>query len=352
MKQVTVEVPARCIGLDLSDEKSSFCMIDGHGHITCEGQVETSEPALHQVFGQLDASRIVLEASPQCHWIARLLRSLGHEVIVINPRRLQLIHESASKTDRNDARMLARVARLDVSLLQPVHEKTPETLATRTQMRARAQLIHARTCLINLVRNSMKTFGCKAPSCGTDVFAKKVHALVPEILRPALEPVLRILTHLQAEIEGYDKAVAQHCDARSNPTAVFLGLHGVGPVLALAFVTAIEDPRRFKSSRTVGAYFGLTRKRAQSGKTDPHLRISKEGDRTVRSLLVTAATHIVRPSAPDSDLKRYGQRIARHGSKRDRARARVAVARKLAVLMHRLWLTGEVYEPLRASQAA
>lgn len=352
MKQVTVEVPARCIGLDLSDEKSSFCMIDGDGQITREGQVETGESGLREVFGRLDASRIVLEASPQCHWIARLLRSLGHQVIVINPRRLQLIHESASKTDRNDARLLARVGRVDVDLLQPIHEKSPETLATRMQMRARTQLIHARTCLINLVRNSMKTFGCKAPPCGTDVFAKKVHSLVPEILRPALDPLLRILNLLQIEIQGFDKAVAQHCETRSNPTAVFRGLHGVGPVLALAFVMAIEDPRRFKSSRAVGAYFGLTRKRAQSGKTDPHLRISKEGDRTVRSLLVTAATHILKPSAPDSGLKRYGRRIARGGTRRDRARARVAVARKLAVLMHRLWVTGEAYEPLRASHAA
>ena len=173
MKLVTVEVPARCIGLDLSDEKSSFCMIDGDGQITRDGQGETGESGLREVFGRLDASRIVLEASPQCHWIARLLRSLGHQVIVINPRRLQLIHESASKTDRNDARLLARVGRVDVDLLQPIYEKSPETLATRMQMRARTQLIHARTCLINLVRNSMKTFGCKAPPCGTDVFAKK-----------------------------------------------------------------------------------------------------------------------------------------------------------------------------------
>lgn len=351
MKQVTVQVPACCIGLDLSDEQSSFCMVDGDGEITREGKVATSEPSLRQAFGELDASRIVLEASPQCHWIARLLRSFGHEVIVINPRRLQLIHESASKTDRNDARMMARLARSAVGLLQPIHEKSPETLAIRTQMRARTQLIHARTSLINLARNSMKTFGCKAPPCSADVFAKKVAGCVPAILRPALEPVLRTLTHLQVEIDRLDKAVERRC-AASNPAVVFRGLHGVGPLLALAFVLAIEDPRRFKSSRTVGAYFGLTRKRAQSGKSDPNLRISKEGDRTVRSLLVTAATHILKPSAPDSDLKRYGKRIARRGSKRDRARARVAVARKLAVLMHRLWSTGEVYQPLRAEQAA
>jgi len=352
MKHVTVEVPASCIGLDLSDEKSSFCMINGQGQIMCEGRVETSDQDLRRVFAQLEASRIVLEASPQCHWIARLLRTLGHEVIVINPRRLQLIHESASKTDRNDARMLARVGRLDVALLQPVHEKSPETLAVRTQMRARTQLIRTRTSLINLVRNAMKTFGCKAPSCSAPAFVRKVAVLVPDILRSALEPVLRVLAPLEAGIERANEALSRRCDERSTPVAVFRELHGVGPVLALAFTMAIEDPRRFKTSRTVGAYFGLTRKRAQSGKSDPQLGISKEGDRSVRSLLVTAATHILKPSAPDSDLKRYGQRIARRGSKRDRGRARIAVARKLAVLMHRLWTTGEVYEPLRTSAVA
>jgi transposase len=349
MKQVSVKVPSRSIGLDLSDEKSSFCMIDGRGRITREGQVETEAASLRGVFGKLDASRIILEASPQCHWVAKLLRSFGHEVIVINPRRLQLISESASKTDRNDARMLARVGRLDVGMLQPVHEKSDATLAVRMEMRARTQLIAVRTRLINIVRSDLKTLGQKAPSCGTDAFHKKVR--IPEILRAALEPLLRMLAALQVEIERYDEAVANQCD-RHTPTGVFRQIHGVGPVLSLAYVMAIEDPKRFKSSRLVGAYFGLTPKSFQSGKSDPCLRISKQGDRAVRSLLVTAATHILKRSAPDSDLKRHGRRIARSGTKRDKARARVAVARKLAVLMHRLWATGEVYEPLRSSQAA
>ena len=349
MKQVSVKVPSRSIGFDLSDEKSSFCMIDGRGRITREGQVETNAASLRQVFGELQASRIVLEASPQCHWVAKLLRTVGHEVIVINPRRLQLISESVSKTDRNDARMLARIGRLDVGMLQPVYEKSDETLSVRMQMRARTQLIGMRTRLINIVRNNMKTFGQKAPSCSSDAFHEKVR--LPKILRAALEPLLRMLAALQSEIESYDEAVAKQCDKHA-PTGIFRQIHGVGPVLSLAFAMAIEDPKRFKSSRLVGAYFGLAPKSFQSGKSDPRLRISKQGDRAVRSLLVSAATHIVKHSAPDSDLKRYGRRIARSGTKRDRARARVAVARKLAVLMHRLWATGEAYEPLRSSAAA
>lgn len=349
MKQVSVKVPSRSIGLDLSDEKSSFCMIDGLGKITCEGQVETEVPSLRRVFGKLEASRVILEASPQCHWVAKLLRSFGHEVVVVNPRRLQLISESASKTDRNDARMLARIGRLDVGMLQPVHEKSDTTLAVRMEMRARTQLVAMRTRLINIVRSDMKTLGHKAPSCSTDAFHEKVR--IPEILKAALAPLLRMLAAVQEEIERFDRALNSHCD-KHVPTAVFREIHGVGPVLSLAYAMAIEDPKRFKSSRLVGAYFGLTPKSFQSGKSDPCLRISKQGDRAVRSLLVTAATHILRRSAPDSDLKRYGTRIARSGTRRDRARARVAVARKLGVLMHRLWSTGELYEPLRSSQAA
>lgn len=349
MKQVSVKVPSRSIGLDLSDEKSSFCMIDGRGKITCEGQVETEAPSLRRVFGKLEASRIILEASPQCHWVAKLLRSFGHEVIVVNPRRLQLISESASKTDRNDARMLARIGRLDVGMLQPVHEKSDATLAVRMEMRARAQLVAMRTRLINIVRSDMKTLGHKAPSCSADAFHEKAH--IPEILRAALAPLLRMLAALQEEIERFARALNSHCD-RLAPTAIFREIHGVGPVLSLGYTMAIEDPKRFKSSRLVGAYFGLTPKSFQSGKSDPCLRISKQGDRAVRSLLVTAATHILKRSAPDSDLKRYGTRIALSGTRRDRARARVAVARKLAVLMHRLWSTGELYEPLRSSQVA
>jgi len=350
MEQVSVNVPARSIGLDLSDETSTFCMVDGHGKVVREGPVHTSEAGLRRLFGDLDASRVVLEACTHSSWVAKLIRSFGHQVIVINPRRLQLISESVSKTDRNDARLLARVARMDLGMLRPVHEKSEKSHAIRVQMRARTQLVRTRTKLINLVRSSMKLFGAMPPSCSSDCFYKK--ARLPEILRPALEPVLKMLGTLQLDIERYDKAVAEHCEKQFPQTGIFRQIHGVGPVLALSFVTAIEEPKRFKSSRTIGAYLGLTPKTYQSGKNDPRLRISKHGDGVVRSLLVTAATLILRRSAPDSDLKRYGKRIAMSGTKRDKARARIAVARKLAVLMHRLWLTGEVYDPLRSTQTA
>ena len=348
MEQISVNVPARSIGLDLSDESSTYCLVDGQGRIVRESSVTTTVGGLRGAFGELEASRIVLETSTQSAWVARLLRSLGHEVVVINPRRLQLIAQSVNKTDRNDARLLARVARLDLAILQPVYEKSESTLAIRVEMRARTQLVRTRTKLVNLVRNSLKLFGARPPKCSPETFHSKVE--LPELLVPALSPILQVLSTLHREIELCDKALLQRCQQRE--TELFRQIYGVGPVLALSFVTTIENPKRFKSSRTVGAYVGLTPMNFQSGKSDPKLRISKQGDAALRSLLVTAATLMLRRSAPDTDLKRFGMRIAKSGTRRDKARARIAVARKLAVLMHRLWLTGEVYQPLRPTPAA
>ena len=352
MKQISVEVPSRCIGLDLSDETSAFCMIDGHGDIVREGSIPMERSSLQVFFGAIEPCRVVLEASTQSRWVAKVIRALGHEVIVIHPRRLQLISESVSKTDRNDARLLARVGRLDVGMLQPVYEKSDEGTVVRVQLGARRKLVVMRTRLVNFVRSSVKSFGAPLPSCSAEVFHKKAARLMPKELRTVLAPMLKVLGALQEELAGYDEAVAKLCEKRFPETGVFRQIHGVGPVVALSFLTAIEDPKRFKSSRAVGAYLGLTPKSYQSGKSDPSLRISKQGDGVLRSLLVTAATHILMRSAPDTDLKRHGKRLAKSGTKRDRARARIAVARKLAVLMHRLWLTGEAYDPLLSTRAA
>lgn len=345
MKQITVNVPAQVIGLDLSDEKADFCMMDGRKKILRQGSIELARPALEQFLGAIEPSRVVLETSGQSAWVAKVIRSCGHEVVVVNPRRLELLTKSSKKTDRNDARLLAELGRLDVEMLQPVHEKEDRTMAIQVELRARAQLVCTRTRLINLVRSSLKLFGVKPPKCSADVFHQKIQ--LPESLAPALGPILAILAGLKAELERYDEQVVEHCK-RFPQTELFRGVHGVGPIVALSFVTAIERVERFKSSRAVGAYFGLTPKKDQSGKSDPNLRISKEGDGVVRSLLVSAATHTLRRSAPDSDLKRFGRRIAQSGTQRDKGRARIAVARKLAILMHRIWVTGEIYQPLRA----
>ena len=348
MEERSVKCPERCIGLDLGDPSSSYCELTAEGEFVCEGTVETSREGFAKRFGSRARARIVMEATRGTHWVRQCLASLGHEVIVANPRRLDLITKSQRKTDRNDARMLARIGRLDVELLSPVHERSDQSMQVRTLLRARSHLVRTRTKLVNQIRGSLKVFGHTLPSVSPERFHARAKALIPEGLRSALLPLFGVLEKLAETIEDYDDKITEL--GRQFPVTTLLRqIHGVGPLVALSFVMSLEDPRRFKDSRAVGAFLGLVPRSRQSGASDPRMRITKHGDEVVRSLLVTAAMHVMRQSAPDCDLKRYGRRIARGGTPRDKARARIAVARKLACLMHHLWLTGEVYRPLRAA---
>jgi transposase len=351
MEERSVKAAERCIGLDLGDRASSWCELDSFGELVAEGTVETSREGFAKLLGSRAPARIVMEATRGTHWARQCLKALGHEVFVANPRRLDLITKSSRKTDRNDARMLARIGRVDIELLSPVHERGDESMQMRTLVRARSHLVRTRTKLVNQIRGSLKVFGHALPSMAPERFHARAKALIPEGLQCALLPLFGVLEKLAETIEVYDGRIAEACK-RFPQTVLLRQIHGVGPLIALSFVMSLEDPRRFKDSRAVGAYLGLVPASRQSGASDPRLRITKHGDGVLRSLLVTAATHVMRQSAPDCDLKRYGRRIARGGTPRDKARARIAVARKLACLMHRLWLTGEVYRPLRESKAA
>jgi transposase len=351
MKQNTVNKDIKTIGLDLGDTNSTYCVMDAEGRIISESTIGTSLDALTSKFGDMPRARIVLEACGQSNWIAKLLESFGHEVVVANPRQLHLISKSVKKTDRNDARLLARVGRLDLALLQPTHVRSDLSIETRTMLNARRKLVQSRTVQINSVRSAAKGFGQKLPSCNSDDFVARAKSALKPKLRALLQPTIDSLVVLQQQIELYDKEIERRCDKSLPQTEILRPIYGVGPQVALAYVAMIDDPSRFVRSRDVGPYIGLTPRRDQSGDSDPNLRISKHGDGSMRSLLVSAATHIMRKSAPDSDLKRFGEKVQGPSpTPRARARARIAVARKLAVLMHRLLKTGEAYEPLHAAQ--
>jgi len=348
MNHHTESTPDLTTGIDLSDQTSAYCTLDAQGTILREGSFPTSLESLRQMFEGGARSRLVLEASTQAPWIARELENLGHQVIVANPRNVHLISKSAKKTDRNDARTLARIGRADPKLLAPVHVRKASSLAVRALIRARKHLVNTRTRLLCLVRAECKVQGTKL-DCSRQRLVATARREMPEILRPALLPTLELIDELTARIRHYDSEVGRLCKEEFPETGALRQIRGVGPLVALAFVATIEDPTRFDDSRNVGAYFGLVPRSYQSGNWDPNLRISKQGDGTMRSLLVAAAAHILRQSSPDSTLKRFGRRIANRGNPRDKARARIAVARKLAVILHRLWLTGEVYEPMRGA---
>ncbi len=333
------------LGMDLGDRSSSGCLVNAEGVIVEEFRISTTRGSLAALFDRLTPCRVVVEACGHVHWIARLAEERGHEVVVANPRELRLISKSGRKNDRNDARTLAKLGRVDPELLRPIKLRGEDCRATRALLHARDQLIRTRTKLIAFTRGQVKSFGGRIPSCSAESFHKRAGDHVPEILREIVDPVLELLAQFHKQIRTFDKQLECVSRERHPETSILRQVRGVGPILALAYVSTIEDPRRFASSRTIGNCVGLSPRLYDSGAKTPELRISKRGDRLLRRLLVNAASYILGPFGEDSNLRRYGERISRSGSQRDKARARIAVARKLACLLHHLWRTGSVWEP-------
>lgn len=331
--------------MDLGDKYSYLVALDESGELTDEGRVRTTEPALSRRFGGLEPMRVVIEVGTHSRWVETLLSSLGHEVIVANPRKVSLITQNLRKSDQVDAELLARLGRADTKLLSPIEHRGVESHAALGVLKSRDAVVEARTKLVNHVRGTVKSAGHRLPSCSTATFHKLVDE-IPAELGEALGPIMGLLEALTQQIRAYDQTIERLCQEFFPETAVLRQIQGVGPVTALAFVTTLESPDRFKSSRAVGPFLGLAPRRDQSGNVDKQLRITKAGDVFVRRLLVQAGHYVIGPFGPDTDLRRWGLRLAERGGKAAKKRAVVAVARKLSVLMHRLWLTGEVYDPL------
>jgi transposase len=332
------------IGCDLGDKQSELCILHGDGRVERPPAVKTTRAAMRTFFARA-AAHVVIEVGTHSRWVSELLRGLGHQVTIANPRRVKLISHSDSKTDRRDAELLARLGRADLQLLAPVKHRGAAAQADLAVPKSRDVLVAMRTKLVNHVRATVKSFGERLPSCTAEALHRKARVHLPEALRAALEPVLIVLEALDGQIRAQDRAVdriaAKHPDVK-----LLTQLNGVGTLTALVYLLTVEDKTRFKKSRTAGAFFGLRPKKDQSGAGDPQLRITKAGDPLVRRLLVQSANYILGPKGKDSDLRRWGLALAKRGGKSAKKRATIAVARKLAVLMHRLWVTGEVYEPV------
>jgi transposase len=340
------------IGIDLGDRFSQCCILGPDGDILTEGRVRSTPEAMARHFQQLSPTRIAVEVGTHSRWISQLLAEWGHEVIVANARNLRLITENNRKSDRVDARMLARLARIDPKLLSPITHRSKESYPDLAQLRARDLLVRSRTRLINAVRGTLKAVGLRAPSSGATAFPSKVAGCLPEELKPSLRPLLETIAHLNKQIYVFDKLIEKLASQRYPETARLRQISGVGAITALQYVLTIGDPYRFTKSRTVGAYLGLTPRRRQSGETDQQLRISRAGDRQLRSLLVQCAQYLIGPFGPDSDLKRWGLTLAIRGGKNAKKRAIISVARKLAVLLHYLWTSGVTYHPLHNTALA
>ena len=334
------------IGLDLGDRDSWYCVLDQAGQIQLEQRVRTTAKALQEVVGTLPGSRVALETGTHSPWISRLLSQLGHEVIVANARKVRLIGESRKKDDRLDAQTLARLARIDPQLLCPVKHRSAQAQADLMMIRARAGLVRARTALVNTARSLAKSYGERLRGCNVrNMNPEKAEALSPELQR-ALEPLLSALEELSERISEYNDRIEALAEASYPQVALLKQIKGVGTLIALTFLLTLEDPHRFGKSRDVGCYLGLQPGRRNSGQSEPQMHISKEGDPYLRTLLVQGAQHILGPFGVDCDLRRWGLKLAERGGRNAKKRAIVATARKLAVLLHHLWVSGEVYEPL------
>ena len=340
------------VGVDLGDQWSHYCILGLEGETLTEGQVRTTPQDVAEFFQALNAARVVVEVGTHSAWIRDVICSFGHEVLVANPRLMEGSKRRKRKNDRIDANKLARLGRVDPQSLHPMQHRSAEVRQDLVLLRARDALVAARTELINATRGLVKSMGRRLPKCSSPSFAQKGEEAVPAEIREALLPLVRMTAALSEGIEGYDKKIEKLASEKYGHTALLRQVKGVGPITSLAYVLTLENPERFVKSRDVGPYLGLVPKQEDSGDSQPQLGISKTGDTMLRRLLVGSAQYILGPFGPDTDLRRYGLRLCERGGKNAKKRAAVAVARKLAVLLHRLWVTGDVYEPLRHGMSA
>ncbi|MCE7894753.1 MAG: IS110 family transposase [Sorangiineae bacterium PRO1] len=339
------------IGLDVSDRYSHLCVLDTRGGVEREDRMRTTPEAVSAWFARYANARIVLEVGPHSPWLSRLLKTQGHDVVVANPRRVRLIAEAERKSDRIDAETLARLGRADPKLLRPIEHRGAAAQQHLALLRVREGLVRSRTKLIQCARGLAKAFGTRLPASSAPSFAKRVREQDLEALFPGLDALLRQCDALTASIRELDSEVERLGRERYPETQLLRQVPGVGPITSLAYVLTIEDPNRFAKSRSVGAYLGLTPRQRESGEARSELAITKRGDELLRRLLIEAAHYTLGPFGSDSELRRFGLRLAGQGGKRAKKRAVVAVARKLATLLHRLWVTGEVYHAFGAPSA-
>lgn len=340
------------VGVDLGDRRSQICRLDQEsGAILEETRLTTTTASFQRTFSGLAPHLVVLESGTHCLWVTRLLKQLGHEVIVANPSKVRAISASLRKTDERDARCLAQLARVDPELLAPVHPRSEEAQQALAVVRAREGLVRTRTKLINQIRGTVKAFGARLPSSSTSSFARRAQEALPQDLKGALEPLVRVVATLSEEIANFDREIETRAE-KLPATKRLRQIRGVGALTSLVFVLVVGDPHRFARSRAVGAYLGLVPASRDSGTSKPQLPITKHGDGMIRRLLVQAAHYILGRHGQDSDLKRFGLKLCQHGGKNGKKRAVVAVARKLAVLLHRLWVSEADFVPLYRSPAA
>jgi transposase len=336
-------------GIDVSLECSTVCVVDGSGKIVREAVVPSEPAALIGWFGSLglELTRVGLEAGPLSQWLYAAMKPAGLAVELLETRHVHDAFKAMPvKSDRNDARGIAQLMRL--GWFRPVHCKSMAAQEVRAVLTARKLVQSKLQDVENSLRGILRGFGLKVGKTTDKNFAGRIRELVQG--HPSLETIGEALLSVRAVLRSEFNAFEKRARAmgRSNTKARLLAsTPGVGSIVSLTYAAAVDDPARFKSSKRAGAHFGLTPKKYQSGETDYSGRISKIGDAAVREALYQAA-HVIltKPVKGCSQLKSWAMRIARRAGM---SKAKVALARKLAVIMHRMLATGK---PFNAAAAA
>jgi transposase len=315
MKRQAAKAKKWTIGIDLGDQSSRYCVLDEQGDVIVEGSVATTKTGMEKLFGAMPRCRIAMETGCHSPWVSRQLHGFGHEVIVANPRNVGLIGESTRKDDRLDARTLARLARIDPNLLSPVRHRGAEAQTHLAVIRARHVLVRMRTTLVNAARGLTKSFGERLRKCDPRQLGVKATMELSSEIQAAVAPLLAEVETLNQRISAYDRQIEQLAKEHYPEVDLLKQVNGVGTLIALTFVLTVDDPHRFRRSRDVGCYLGLRPGRRNSGKSQPQMHISKEGDSYVRTLLVQGAHYILGPFGRDCDLRRWGLKLAERGGK-------------------------------------
>jgi len=322
--------------------------LDAAGNVVLREVVACRECAVKAVFGKMDPCVVALETGGHTTWLGRLLAELKHEVVVANARKVRAISANERKSDWRDAEMLARLVRSDRTLLCPVRLRGKESQADMILLKARDAAVRARALMVNTARALVKGTGERVRACSTEAFPRRCRETLGEETVLALTGLLAGIEAQTEVVRGYDRKIKETADEHRRASDVnrVAQVTGVGTHTALAFVVTLEEAQRFGNARQIGAFLGLTPRRDQSGATDKALGITHAGNPMLRRLMVNSAQYIMGPFGPDCDLRRFGTKLIARGGKAAKKRAIIAVARKLSVLLLRLWQTGETYEPV------
>lgn len=338
----------KTIGVDLGDKLNHVCVTDKDGNTLSEFTIPNKQKDWLCLLSKYRGALFAIEVGTHSPWVSRLITENGSTCIVANARKLRAIYQNERKCDKLDALMLAKLARVDPDLLCPISHGTEDNQLHGLSLTMRDTLVRQRVNIISSIRFSLKSLGIRLKSCSTNKFATHCREeLEGSNLLPFITSSLDVLDSINLQLKSLDKEIA-NIILKHYPEAINLQqIPGVGPITALNYVLTISDPNRFTNNRDVGAYLGLVPRRDQSGQMDKQLSISKTGNSNLRRLLVQCSQYIIGHFGPDSDLRRYGLRLAARGGKAAKKKAIIAVARKLAVLMLVIWKGHEHYNPLQ-----